>query len=148
MLDPFPALLTPFPRIFIIKSNANNGRNPPSFLFSNPMTPFPDIAFINDEINGCINEEAIVAIDEAAIGAIIAPRNPPSCFFISCFIVSALLSINRPEFSSDFMIQIISSTSSFEMNKVNPSHALMDPHPLIFFFQIYILKAKLLYLPI
>ena len=42
------------------------------------MSPFPVIAFINEEATGCINEEAVGAINEAAIGAIIAPRNPPS----------------------------------------------------------------------
>ena len=34
---------------------------------------------------GCIKEESIGAINEAAIGAIIAGGNPSSCFFILCF---------------------------------------------------------------
>ena len=74
LLYPLLALLTPFPRIFIIKSNANNGRNPPSYLF-------PVIAFINKEPTGCINEEAIDAINEVATDVIIAPGNLPACFF-------------------------------------------------------------------
>ena len=64
LLYPFPALLTSFPRTFIIQGNANNGRN--------LLSPFPVIAFINEEATGVFNE--------AAIGAIIAQRNPPSCF--------------------------------------------------------------------
>ena len=76
-------LLYPLPYIaFNIKSNANNGRIPPSCLFSALLTPFPVLAFINEEATGCINEEAISATNEVTIGAIIAPRNLPSCFFI------------------------------------------------------------------
>ena len=67
MLYPFPALVTLFPRISIIKSNVNNRRYPHFFLFSNLMTPFPDIVFINDETEGCIIEKAVVAINEAAM---------------------------------------------------------------------------------
>ena len=73
LLYTIPALINPFPDIaFTIKGNANNGRDPPSCPF---MSPFSDIAFINEEATGCINE--------AATGIIIAPRNTSSCFFIS-----------------------------------------------------------------
>ena len=79
---PFPALLalfsdlvTPLTRTFIINGNVNNGRNPAS-------CPFPVKAL---EATGCINEEAIYAINEPAIGAIIAPRNPRFCFFYFMF---------------------------------------------------------------
>ena len=65
-LYPLLALLTPFPRPFIIQGNYNNGRNPSS-------CPLPLLAFMNDEATGCINE--------AAIGAIIDLRNPPLLFF-------------------------------------------------------------------
>ena len=99
---PLPALVTPFPRTFIIKGNANNERNPPSCTS-------PVIAFINAKATGCVNEEAIRAFNEAVIGSIIAPRNPPSCFFISFFNVSLASSINRPDFSSDSTILTISS---------------------------------------
>ena len=58
------------------------------------------------EITGCIIE--------AAKDANKAPRN--YCFFISCFTVSVTPSINTPE-SSDFMILIMSFTSSFKINK-------------------------------
>ena len=99
-----PALLSPFPNIFIIKSSANNGRNPHS-------CPFVVIEVISEEAIGCINEEAIGAINEAAIGAIIAGRNPTSYFFISCFTVLLAPSINRPDFSNDSTVLIISSIS-------------------------------------
>ena len=91
LLYSLSALLTPFPRTFIIKGNAKNP----------PFCRFPVIVFINKEGTGSINEEATGVINEIAIGAIIAPRNPPSCFFISCFTVSLSPSINRPDFSSD-----------------------------------------------
>ena len=73
---------------FMIKGNASNGRN----ILSRP---FLVIEFINEEVTGCINEEAIGAIDEAAIKAITVPRNPSSCFLISCFIVLVVPAINN-----------------------------------------------------
>ena len=100
-------------------------RNPPSH-------PFPVVEFLNEEAVGCINEEAISAINEAAIGAIMAGRNLPSCFFIPCFTVLLAPSINRPGFSNDSTILIISSISSFEINKGNP---LPGPCPDRFFFK-------------
>ena len=39
---------------------------------------------------------------------------------------------NAPEFSSDFMILIITSISSFEKNKMNPFPALTASHSLFF----------------
>ena len=122
----FPALLTLFPDIaFFIKGNTNNGRNPTSCIF-------PVIAIINEEATGCINKEAIDGINEAAIGAIIAPRNPPSCFFIPCFTVSVAPLIHTPDFSGESMILIMSVMSSFEMNKLSPFPAITAPCPLIF----------------
>ena len=103
LLYPFLALAIPFPGTFIIIGNANNGRNPPSCHFSVLVTLFPVIAFIN--------EEAIDAMNEAAIRVIIAPRNPHSYFFISCFTGSITPSISRSDFSSDSTILIISSIS-------------------------------------
>ena len=125
LLNPLPALVTSFPRASTIKDEANNGRH-------SPFCPFPDIVFINEETTGCINEEMINAINEAVRGVIIAPRNPPSCFLISCLIIPEVPSINRPEFSSDSTILIISSISSFEMNKANTFPALTAPVPLVF----------------
>ena len=133
---PLPALLITFPNTFIIKGSGNNGRNTPS-------CPFQVIKFINEEAIGCNNKEVIGAIHEASIGAIIAGRNPLSCFFISCFTISLAPSINRPDFSSDSTILIISYISSFEINKVNVLPALTDPCPAIF-FQIYVIQKKLL----
>ena len=62
LLYPLSALVTPFPRAFIIKSEANNGRNPSS-------CPFPYSTFKNEETTGCINEEVINAINKAARGS-------------------------------------------------------------------------------
>ena len=107
---------------FIIKGNANNGRNPPS-------SPFPfSLATINEEATGCINVESIGTINEPAIGAIIAPINPSCCFFILCFTVLVVVpSNNRSNFSIESTILIISSISSIEINKVNLFPTLAVP---------------------
>ena len=47
-------------------------------------------------------------------------RNLLTCLFISCFIVSLTPAINTSEFSSNFIILIISSNCSFEMTKMIP----------------------------
>ena len=86
------------------------------------MTPLPDKAFINDEATNCIKKETIGAIIEAVVSAIIALRNSP--FFILCFTVSVAPSTNKPDFSSDSTIFIISFKPSFEMNKGNPFAAV------------------------
>ena len=59
-------------------------------------------------------------------------------FFISCFTISITSSINTPESSNYFMILIISFTSLFEMNKVNPFPALAALFPLIFLSNLFI----------
>ena len=92
---PFPALVTPFPRTFITKGNANNGRNPPPCplpAIATPFCPFPPLVtpvkvFIKEEATGYINKEVTGDTNEATIGAIIAGRSPPSCFFISCLLL-------------------------------------------------------------
>ena len=84
------------------------------------MTPFADIAFIN----------------VTATGAIMAPRNSPSCFVFSSFTVSVAPSVKRPKSPSDFAV-LITYKSSFEMIKVDLFPALAAPCPLIF-FQIYL----------
>ena len=94
------------------------------------LTPFPLILFTTGEVTGCTNE--------AAEGAKNAQRNPPSCFFISCFTVSVNPSINTPESSNDLMVLIISFTSSFQINKSNPFSALTTPFPLIFLSNLFI----------
>ena len=71
-------LIIRFPRIFIRKDNANNRKDPSSGQFPALITPCPVIAFIN--------EEAICAVNEAAIGVIIAPRIPSSCFLFHAFL--------------------------------------------------------------
>ena len=129
LLYPFPALLTPFPRTFIVKGNANNGIIPSSCPFLVLVAHFPVIAFINEEAKGAINE--------AATGAIIAPINSPSGFFSLCFTVSVASSIHRPDSSSDSTILKISSTSSFEMNKVNLFPALTAPAPFTFLLNFF-----------
>ena len=49
LLYPLLNLLAPFSRTFNIKGNGNDGKNPHSYTF-------PDIAFINEETTGCVNE--------------------------------------------------------------------------------------------
>ena len=66
-----------------------------------------------------------------------SPRNPYSCFFISCFTVSITPSINTRESSNDFMILIISFISSFEISK-NPFFAPTAPIPLFFPSNLFI----------
>ena len=59
--------MTPFPRNSIIICNAINERSPP-YYFCALRTPFPVIAFMNEEATGCINKEAIGTINEVASG--------------------------------------------------------------------------------
>ena len=59
LLYPIPALLTPFPRTFIIKGNADEGKNSPSCPFPALMTSFPDIEFLNEETTSCISGKVI-----------------------------------------------------------------------------------------
>ena len=115
------ALLTPFPMIFIVNSNANNGRNP-------PFCPSLVILFINKEATGCIKEETMGAIIEIAKGVVITPRNPLSCFFYFMFFFSPSVapSINRPEFSSNYDLNNIIYIF-ISLNKVNLFLALATP---------------------
>ena len=79
-----------------------------------------------------------------AIGASKARRNLACCFFISCFTGSITPSINTLQSSHDFMILIL-FVSSFEINKVNPSPALIASFPLIILSNLFIaLEVKLL----
>ena len=64
-------------------------------------------------------------------------------FFISYFTVSVNPSVNTLESSSGFMMLIISITSSFEINKVNPFPALTAPFLLIYFIIIIIIILHL-----
>ena len=48
--------------------------------------PLPLIPFTTEQITGCTNE--------TAKGANKAPRNPTSCFFISCFTVFKTVSVS------------------------------------------------------
>ena len=59
-------------------------------------------------------------------------------FFISCFAVTVIPSINTPESSNKFISLIISFTSSFETNKANPFPALTALFPLIFLSNLFI----------
>ena len=88
------------------------------------LTSLPLVPSTTGEITDCINE--------AAKGANKAPRNPPSCYFISSCTVSVTPSINTPKSSNDFIIFIISLISSLELNKGNAFPALKAPFPLIF----------------
>ena len=66
------------------------------YPFPTFLTPLPLIPFTTEEIIVCINQ--------AAKGANKAGRNPPSWFFISCFTVSAIPSINTFETSTEFTL--------------------------------------------
>ena len=107
------------------------------YLLPALLTPLLFIPFTTDETIGCTNE---VAKDANK-----APRNPPSCIFISSFTVSVTPLINTPKSSNDFMILIISFISSFKIKEVNPFHALTALFPLICFSNLFIaFEVKLL----
>ena len=59
-------------------------------------------------------------------------RSLPFCLLILCFTVSLTPSINMRELSSDFMILIISSISSFQSTEVIPFPVLTKPFSCIF----------------
>ena len=101
------------------------------YLLPALLTPLPLMPFTNEEIT-CFTIEAAKSANKA-------PRNPPSCFFISCFTVSVIPSINTPESFHDFMILIIAFISSYGINK------LPSLFPLIFLSNLFIaFEAKLL----
>ena len=119
-MNPFQVVVSTFSRTFIIKANANKGRNlPPPHL--------PDITFINQEATDCIKEKVVDGINKATMRAIIATRDTPFCLFILCFTVSVTVSINRPDSLSDTSILILSFKLSFEMYSLNFFSALSGP---------------------
>ena len=68
-----------------------------------------------------------------------------SYFFVSCFTVSVIPSINTFESCNDFMILIISFISSLEKNKRNPFPVPATPFPLAFLSNLFIaFEPKLL----
>lgn len=87
--------------------------------YSVSLTPFPSTFPSKEEAKGAI-------IDAKKV-----PSNLSSCFFISCFTVPVTLPVNRPEFSYDFMILIL-SISSLQMNKINLIPALTAAAPALF----------------
>ena len=104
------------------------------------MTPLPVIPFTTEKIRGCT-----IAAD---VGANIATWNPTSSFYVSCFTASVTPSINTPESFKDFMILMISSLFSFEMNKVNLLPALTTLFPLILLSTLFfVFEAMLLINP-
>ena len=107
-----------------------------------PQTSLPLIPFTAEEIIGCTNE--------AATGANKAPRNPSSCFFVSCFTVSVIPSFNTFKFFNDFFILITSFISSVEIQKkVSPFSTLTAPFSAIFLSNSFIaFEAKLLTYPV
>ena len=87
------------------------------------LTPLLLIPFTTEEITGCTNK--------AAKGASKAGRIPLSCFFILCFTISVIPSINTFEYSNDFIILIISFISSWEVNKIHSFPAVKTPSSII-----------------
>ena len=101
------------------------------------LTPLPLIPFSIEKITGCTND--------VAKGANKAPRNPPSCLFISFFTVLVTPSINTHQSSNHYIIFIISSIPSFKIDKVNPFPTLTAPFPVIFLSNLFIvLEVELL----
>ena len=92
-----------------------------------------------NEVNAAIEIQPVtVETNEVAKGAKKNPRSPPSCFFMSCFTVSVIPSINTPEYFNYFMIWLISFISSFEIKKLNTSPALTAPFPLILLSNLFV----------
>ena len=95
------------------------------------------MSFITEEITGYTSE--------ATKGAMKAPRNLTTHFFISCFTFSVSPLINTLESCNDFMILMLSFISSFKINEVNLFPALAAPCPVIFLSNLFIsFKVKLL----
>ena len=91
------------------------------------------------------SEETTCCTNEAVKGANKSPRNPPSCFFISPFTVSVIPSINTSQYSNYFIAFLISSISSFKINKVKHFPSLTAPFPVIFLSNLNLkFKVKLL----
>ena len=98
------------------------------------LTPILLILFTTEEITSYTNETATVSKK--------ALRNPPSCFFISCFHVIVTPSINTPESSNVFIVLIMSFISSLKINKVNPLPALTAPFSHVFLSTLLQLKLN------
>ena len=75
---------------------------------------------------------------EAVIGANKAARSSLSYLFISFFIASVTPSIYTSKYPDDFTILIISSISSFKMDKVNHFPVFIVPFSLIIFLNLFI----------
>ena len=99
---------------FIIKGNAENGRNPSYYPFPVLMIPFPDKAFINEKTTGCVYRKPDI---EDAIGAFIVPRSLPSFFLFHVLLFQVHHRLIDRIFPSDLNILMILSISSFAINK-------------------------------
>ena len=94
------------------------------------MNPLPAILFTTKK-NTDFTTEAVIGANKAA-------RSSLSYLFISFFVASVTPSIYTSEYSDDFTILIISSISSFKMDKVNHFPALIVPFSLILFLNLSI----------
>ena len=133
-------LLYIFPVIsFITKDNANNSGNQHRFPFCALLTPFPVIAFINEEaVVSKLHQWRSHKFYQWNIhSSIISSKKSTLLFFISCYTLSLALSMIRPDFCRGYTILIILYVSSLEINKSNPS-CLLSP-----FFQVYLRQTKL-----
>ena len=65
-------------------------------------------------------------------------KKSPFSFLCFMFTVSVIPSIITFESSTDFMILIISFTSSFQINNVNPFPAMTAPIPHIFLSNLFL----------
>lgn len=133
LLYPLPNFLTCFSRTFIITGNSNYGRIPSSCSFPAFVTSFSYVPFINEQDTGCINVEAIVAVNKGSKGVIITPRNLPPSFFYFMF-----YSFSYTQWLFNFnIIQIF-------IFKVNPCPAVITAF--LLFFSNLSSQAKLLQL--
>ena len=103
------------------------------FLFTALLTPLQLMSFTTKYVTSSTNEQQS------------RQRYAFFVFFISCFIVSIILSINTFESSNDYIILIKSFISSFKLSKVNPFPALTAAFPLISISNLFIaFESKLL----
>ena len=133
-------LVPPFPRILIIKDNANMGRNSPTCSLPVLMNQIQHLSKKKTQAVS-MKKPYMLSIKQPQV-----PSQPKEnyllvffffSFISSSFTVSVAQSINRSGFSSDSKVLVISSISSSEMYKVNPFPVLAAPCQLIFHSNLF-----------
>ena len=127
LLYNLPLFVTPLPDIaLIIKDNANDGKYLPSCPFSAIMTLFSVVAFINEELRGCTNEEVLVLLIKQPKARYHSTKR---CTFFFLFHV-LLFQLHQQLIDLIFLVTL-KVISSLQMNKVNPVPALTAPTPFV-----------------